>query len=169
MPTYLYKAMTRKGTIVRNKVEVPSRQNLIQSLKQSNLLPISIEQVSYHSLNKQKKQKKNVTNIQDVMKNVNTTQLGRKNKTLTAKEKINLYFAKSEKITQRDLVVFTQNFYLLKKANFNNIHALSTIIESTENISFRGVLEDILARSRSWRKYVHNYGILLKHISVHLY
>ena len=34
---------------------------------------------------------------------------------------------------------------MLKKANFNNIHALSTIIESTENISFRGVLEDILA------------------------
>ncbi len=80
------------------------------------------------------------------MKNVNTTQLGReKNKTLTTKEKVNLYFAKSEKITTRDLVIFTQNFYLLKKANFNNIHALSTIIESTDNLSFRGILEDILA------------------------
>ena len=42
-------------------------------------------------------------------------------------------------------MVFTQNFYLLKKANFNNIHALNTIIESTENISFKGILEDILA------------------------
>ena len=80
------------------------------------------------------------------MKNVNTTQLGKdKNKTLTTKEKINLYFAKSEKITPRDLVVFTQNFYLLKKANFNNIHALNTIIDSTENVSFKGILEDILA------------------------
>ena len=56
-----------------------------------------------------------------------------------------MYLAKTEKITQRDIVVFTQNFYLLKKANFNNIHALNTIIESTENISFRGILEDILA------------------------
>ena len=80
------------------------------------------------------------------MKNVNTTHLGNdKQRTLTTKEKINLYFAKSEKITQRDIVVFTQNFYLLKKANFNNIHALNTIIESTDNLSFRGVLEDILA------------------------
>ena len=80
------------------------------------------------------------------MKNVNTTQLvWNKKNTLSTKEKINLYFAKTEKITQRDIVVFTQNFYLLKKANFNNIHALNTIIESTENISFRGVLEDILA------------------------
>ena len=47
-------------------------------------------------------------------------------------------------ITSRDIVVFTQNFYLLKKANFNNIHALSTIIETTENDSFRAIIEDIL-------------------------
>ena len=52
--------------------------------------------------------------------------------------------AKTEKVTTRDIVVFTQNFYLLKKANFNNIHALSTIIETTENPSFRAVIEDIL-------------------------
>ena len=146
MPTYMYKAMTKQGVIVRNKVEAASKQNLIKSLKNNNLLPISIEQMAYRSLGTQKKQKKNVTDIQEIMKNVNTTQLaGSKNKTLSAKEKINLYFAKTEKITQRDIVVFTQNFYLLKKANFNNIHALNTIIESTENLSFRGILEDILA------------------------
>lgn len=42
-------------------------------------------------------------------------------------------------------MIFTQNLYLLKKANFNNIHALNTIIESTEKLSFKGILEDILA------------------------
>ncbi len=146
MPTYMYKAVTSKGTIVRNKVESASRLNLIKSLKNNNLMPISIEQISYRSNNRQKKQKKNVTDIQEIMKNVNTTQISREHRqTLTSKEKINLYFAKSEKITSRDLVIFTQNFYLLKKANFNNIHALNTIIQSTENLSFRGVLEDILA------------------------
>ena len=93
-----------------------------------------------------KRKKKNITDIQEIMKNVNTTQLNKEKKmTLSTKEKINMYLAKTEKITQRDIVVFTQNFYLLKKANFNNIHALNTIIESTENISFRGILEDILA------------------------
>ncbi len=145
MPTYTYKAMTKSGLIVKNRVESSSRQNLIKSLKGSDLLPISIEQVSYRSGKQPKKKKRNVTDIQEIMKNVNTTQLGNKKKTLTTKEKINLYLAKTEKITQRDLVVFTQNFYLLKKANFNNIHALNTIIESTENLSFRGILEDILA------------------------
>lgn len=145
MPIYVYKAMTKTGVVVRNKVESSSRLNLIKSLKSSSLMPISIEQVSYRSNKKQKKQKKNVTDIQEIMKNVNTTQLGNNKKALTTKEKVNLYFAKTEKITQRDLVVFTQNFYLLKKANFNNIHALDTIIKSTENLSFRGILEDILA------------------------
>lgn len=146
MPTYTYKAVTRTGLIVRNKVESSSRQNLIKTLKNNNLVPISIEQINYRSNKNQRKKKKNVTDIQEIMKNVNTTQLGKdKNKTLTTKEKINLYFAKSEKITPRDLVIFTQNFYLLKKANFNNIHALNTIIDSTENVSFKGILEDILA------------------------
>ncbi len=145
MPIYMYKAVTKTGVVVKNKVESPSRQNLIKSLKNGNLMPISIEQISYRSNNKQKKQKRNVTDVQEIMKNVNTTQLGVQKKTLTTKEKVNLYFAKTEKITQRDLVVFTQNFYLLKKANFNNIHALDTIIKSTENVSFKGILEDILA------------------------
>ena len=80
------------------------------------------------------------------MKNVITTNIGKsKPKQLSTKEKINLYFAKTEKITTRDIMIFTQNFYLLKKANFNNIHALDTIIQSTENVSFKGILEDILA------------------------
>ena len=146
MPTYMYKAMTKAGVVVRNRVEFASKQNLIKTLKSNDLLPISIEQISYSSKKMPKRKKKNITDIQEIMKNVNTTQLNKEKKmTLSTKEKINMYLAKTEKITQRDIVVFTQNFYLLKKANFNNIHALNTIIESTENISFRGILEDILA------------------------
>ena len=145
MPTYIYKAVTEKGVIVRNKVESTSRQNLIKSLKNNNLLPISIEQIKYNSISKPKRKKRNVVDIQEIMKNVNTTQLGTKKKTLTTKEKVNLYLAKTEKITQRDIVVFTQNFYLLKKANFNNIHALTTIIQSTDNTKLREILYDILA------------------------
>ena len=80
------------------------------------------------------------------MKNITTTNINRsKSKSLSTKEKIMLSIAKSEPITSRDLVVFTQNFYLLKKANFNNIHALNTIIKSTENVTLKGILEDILA------------------------
>lgn len=52
---------------------------------------------------------------------------------------------RGHKIKQRDVEIFTQNFLLLKKADFNNIHALETVINSTENPSFKSVLEDILA------------------------
>ena len=144
MPTYMYRAVTKTGVVVRNRVESPSKQTLIKSLKNNDLMPINIEQLKY-SEKKKKVKKKNISDIEEIMKNLNTTQITKPKKQLTAKEKVNLYLAKTEKITPRDLVVFTQNFYLLKKANFNNIHALHTIIQSTENISFRGILEDILA------------------------
>ena len=145
MPTYVYRAMTKSGLIVRNKIESPSRQNLLKNLKDNGLIPIDVQQIRYVGKEK-KRAKKNITNIEEIMKNVNTANIAKnKPKQLTTKEKINLYFAKTEKITTRDIMIFTQNFYLLKKANFNNIHALDTIIQSTENVSFRGVLEDILA------------------------
>lgn len=146
MPTYLYRAVTKDGLIVRNKVESASKQLLIKSLKNNNLLPIHIQQLKYASINNQKKRKKNLENVQELMKNVNTTKLMTDSATKkTTKEKVASYLKTTEKITNRDLVIFTQDFYLLKKANFNNIHALSTIIQSTENPSFKGILEDILA------------------------
>ena len=143
MPTYTYRAVTSSGVVVRNRVEAASKQSLLRALKDNELMPITIEQVSYSS-RKKKTKKKNIKDIEEIMQNVNTTQINTK-KTTTTKEKISMYLSKTEKITNRDLVIFTQNFYLLKKANFNNIHALKTIIESTENITFKGILEDILA------------------------
>ena len=143
MPTYTYRAVTSSGGVVRNRVEAASKQSLLRALKDNELMPITIEQVSYSS-RKKKTKKKNIKDIEEIMQNVNTTQINTK-KTTTTKEKISMYLSKTEKITNRDLVIFTQNFYLLKKANFNNIHALKTIIESTENVTFKGILEDILA------------------------
>ena len=144
MPTYVYRAVTSSGLMVKNRVEAGSKQNLLRALKDNDLMPISIEQVAYSSMRKRKKKKKNVKDLEEIMKNVNTTRINTK-KTSTVKEKINMYLSTTEKTTSRDIIIFTQNFYVLKKANFNNIHALRTIIDSTENYTFRGVLEDILA------------------------
>ena len=145
MPEYVYRAVTDKGLVVKNKVEDSSKQSLIRRLKHNGLMPIQVVQVGYNS-KKNKRTKRNINNIEDIMKTANSTNLINNNKkTLSVIEKINLRLAATEKITSRDLVIFTQNFYLLKKANFNNIHALNTIIESTENLSLRGIIEDILA------------------------
>ena len=143
MPTYTYRAVTSTGMVIRNRVEAASKQSLLRALKENNLMPITIEQVAY-SARRKKTKKKNIKDIEEIMQNVNTTKINTK-RTSTKKEKINMYLSKTEKVTSRDLVIFTQNFYVLKKANFNNIHALKTIIDSTENLTFKGVLEDILA------------------------
>ena len=146
MPQYVYKAVTDKGIIVKNKIEESSKQTVIKKLKSGGLMPIQVTQVGYVA-QKAKKKKRNVTNVEDIMKSANSSSIMKNGpqRKLTLIEKINLKLRETEKITNRDLVIFTQNFYLLKKANFNNIHALRTIIESTENITLVGVLEDILA------------------------
>ena len=146
MPEYIYRAVTSKGQIVRNRVEDVNRNTLIKKLKNNDLLPISIVQVGYHS-NKKKVNRKNMMDIDDIMKQADSANImrGRATAKPSLKEQINLALSREEKITRRDIIIFTQNFYLLKKANFNNIHALSTIIDSTDNLSLRGVLQDILA------------------------
>ena len=161
MPEYVYRAVTDKGLVVKNKVEDSSKQSLIRRLKHNGLTPIQVTQVGYMA-KKQKKAKKNIKDMDNIMKTANSTNIfnGTNKTELSTVEKINLKLAETEKITTRDLVIFTQNFYLLKKANFNNIHALSTIIESTENLSLKGILQDILAGVEGRRLYVCYNGIL---------
>ena len=146
MPEYVYRAITKEGVIVKNRVESGNKQTLVKRLKEGNLTPIDVVQIGY-GRKKVNVKKRNVTDIDEIMKTANSSSViqGRGRKKQSVIEKVNLAISKQEKVTTRDIMVFTQNFYLLKKADFNNIHALSTIIESTENLTFRGVLEDILA------------------------
>jgi len=141
MPTFDYKAATKDGNIVRNKVEDINRKNLIRKLKNNDLMPINIVQVSGNARKKQK-QKRNINAISEMVENAQYINRGNvERKSLSKKLGLNV----SNKITTRDIVIFTQDLYLLKKANFNNIHALSTIIETTENPQLREIIKDILA------------------------
>ena len=93
MPEYVYRAMTKTGLVVKNRVEDVSKQILIQKLKKSNLLPINIVQVGYTgSKNKVKQQKRNITDMDDVMRSANSSTIfqGRTKNKLTAKERISL-------------------------------------------------------------------------------
>lgn len=141
MPLYLYKAIDKLGNIVKNKVEDISKNSLLYKLKRNELTPIEIVELKGRR-NKANKNKRNIKNIADILKNLNSGELVNSRK---KKKNILSTSLGNQKITSRDLIVFSQNFYLLKKADFNNIHALTTIIESTENEKFKGILEDILA------------------------
>ncbi len=145
MATFNYRALTEDGRIVKNKVEEGNRINLIHKLKSNGLYPISVNQLGAKK-NKSVKKRKNVSNLNSNIEKINTTiNINDNRRKLTLKDKINNYIGTTDKITPRDIAIFTQNFYLLKKANFNNVHALTTIIDSTDNLTFAEILEDILA------------------------
>ena len=146
MATFYYRALTDDGRIVRNKVDEGSRLALVKKLKENGLQPISIVQRKSSNTKLLKKKKRNISEIKGVLENVNTSVVLNDNRRkLTLKDKINDYIGTEDPITDRDISIFTENFYLLKKANFNNVHALTTIIDSTENLTLVGILEDILA------------------------
>lgn len=145
MPIFIYKAATKNGQVVTNRVEEINRFILLRRLKNNDLLPISVTQINARGSKTLKKQKRNVESSSSILKNIRSKEIEKS--MMSRKERIKKALfsnVTSSKITNKDLVIFTQDFYLLKKANFNNIHALSTIIESTENPSLKGILEDIL-------------------------
>ena len=148
MPSFVYRAVTDKGKIVQNRVEDINRKVLIKKLIRNGLTPISIVQRNKKVKSYSKtKQKKNISDVASMLEAADMyadiEEKGKKESLYTRLN--NKLVANSTKITTRDLVIFTQDFYLLKKANFNNIHALSTIINKTENMRFREILKDILA------------------------
>lgn len=145
MPLYKYKAVTKDGRIIEYRAEAANQYALITKLKLNELLPIQVVKVNSVVTRKNKKQKKNIESNNSVLKSIRSEQI---NRSLIAKPslltKAKRLLNKNARITKRDIAIFTENFYLLKKANFNNIHALSTIINTTENESFKMILEDIL-------------------------
>ena len=103
MPEYVYRAITKEGVIVKNRVDSPSKQNLIRKLKNGDLLPIDVIQVGYGAKKGRTRNRKNVTDIDQIMKTANSSTIvqgrGRKNQTVV--EKINLALSKQEKIKTR--------------------------------------------------------------------
>ena len=143
MPEYIYKAVDQNGIIVKNKVQDKSKQSLIRRLKINGFTPIDITQTSFGKY--KKSGSKNIKNMDELIRIASESDSAYNARRLTRKERLRMKLSQKDKVTSRDVVVFTQNFYLLKRAGFNNIHALNTLIQTTENASLKGILDDILA------------------------
>ena len=116
MAVYRYRALTPNGVIVSNRIEENNRSAVIKKLKRNNLTPIHIAEQIAITKKPVKTNKRNVKDIDDILKNANTTNLiaNREKNRQSYIQKINQALSKTEKITNRDIVIFTQNFYLLK-------------------------------------------------------
>lgn len=148
MPEFNCRTLTPQGQVVRSIVEESSRLACIRRLRRNGLTPISVTPRVTVKLSNTDKKIKKTKNIKSISNFEFKHEIRNKNKVaqnglwgkLTSEVE-----GGGKKITPRDVRIFTQNFYLLKKANFNNIHALNTIIGNTENRRLRIILEDILA------------------------
>ncbi len=148
MPEYSYRAVDSNGIFVRARVQEKSKQSLIKKLKNNGFTPIYVNQTSFGKYGKNR-QKVNQARSEEVMRlATDSVQRDARNnaaRQFSLSERIKMNLSQQTRIETRDIVIFTQNFYLLKKAGFNNLHALSTLVQATENLTLRGILEDVLA------------------------
>lgn len=152
MPKFKYKAMTNRGQIIERTVIETSKTACITKIKKSGMIPISVKQAIEFQKSKSKQeldQRKNLKSKGQLKQEKEVISRLSKRRTqnddLTKKLNSAVNFSFSNKILPRDIRIFTQDFYLLKKAGFNNIHALHTVITNTENSHLRAILEDVLA------------------------
>lgn len=151
MPKFEYRAMTSQGTIVKNTVTESSRTACIKRLKRSGLTPISVKtsvQIPVTSGKQDVSKRKNLKSKEEIRQEqaIRAGISKRKNEEVSLWKKMNsVVISTTQKVSSRDVRIFTQDFYLLKKAGFNNIQALTTVIHNTENDTLKQILEDVLA------------------------
>lgn len=150
MPSYRYKAMAEDGTISVGRILALDKESAINSLKEDMLQPINIKEIK-----KRKKEFKTTNYIKfDNKEKVNKRKHKHKKrlKNMNFCEILTMDINFSKKVALKDILIFANDFYILKKAKFNNIEALQTICDGTENEYFREILEDILNKVKSGEK-----------------
>ncbi len=148
MPQFKYKALTKGGQIVRNRIEDASQQNVVKRLRDNGLTPISIEKIESkipQIFGERKKQRRNkaasITSTQNALKKLKEKEA---NKSKGLKQDVNFDLSFLDRVKPDDVVAFTQSLYLLKRANFTNVRAFTTLLENTKNKAMRDIIEDIL-------------------------
>lgn len=135
MPIYKYRANDKYGITFVGKMSASNTAEVIDRLKRKKIMPIKISQVNVSRATARRKEHRKSTR-KDL-----TYRVGAANVQNTFFSKVDVNFSK---VNVRDVIVFTQNLYSLKKADFNNVHALSTLLKATENGNLALIIEDIL-------------------------
>lgn len=145
MPNYKYRVIFEDGKIGRGKITAQTRAQAIDMLKKNNIQPIMVERMH------EAKQKK--------FKRLDYAKLAReaaksstKNKKKGNLDYLNIKGMKSQqidlsflfKIKAKDIITFSNNFYILKKAKFTNSQALKSIYDGLENKALKDIVEEIL-------------------------
>ena len=119
----------------------------MKRLKARGLTPISVKKAQGLFANSGKSDKRNQVTAIAVTK-LREKKEREKNKKKGLKKDVEIPFLKNLGLTgtvkTEEVMAFTQNFHLLKRAGFNNVRALTTILENTENPALQDIIADIL-------------------------
>ena len=149
MPEYRYRAMLRDGRIIRNVITAKNKREAVHKLKESRILPISVKHRKTAKL--PKTQKLNEAQIKALHLGYNKRELQRKN---VQKQGFKALLTSDVKlgVTNKDILVFTNSLYILKKAGFNNINALESIYDSTKSAKLQDIIDEMIIGVQSGYK-----------------
>lgn len=155
MPSYKYRVIFENGKIGRGKILALNKTHAIESLKNEDVQPIMIKRVrenkkKYKKFDYNKMRRRAETAEGVIKKKKKRKSLDLKNMTL--KELSTMEIHPFTRVGPKDIIAFVNNFYILKKAKFNNIQALQSVYEGTENPVFRDVIEDVLIGVQAGQK-----------------
>ena len=143
MPDYKYRAVLRNGKMIRGITQAKSKAEVIQKVKNTKMTPISI---SAKKIRRPAVKKKNIDldKLSRAADRSGRLRLDPKSATST-KSKWAAILTSDVKLTlgvhPKDVLIFTNALYILKKAKFNNITALESVYNSTENKKLKDIIE----------------------------
>ena len=121
MPKYIYRALTRSGQEVKNRVEDSSRINLIRKLKRNGLIPIAVVQskMGPSGQRAQRNKKRKMAEAENILRRVDTTNAASKKKRRDyfKRENINVEFFWGRYYNKRCNDIYSK-FLLIKKGKF---------------------------------------------------
>lgn len=155
MPSYKYRVIFDNGKIGRGKILALNKVQAIESLKNEEVQPIMIKRV------KENKRKYKKFDYNKMRRRMETANIGTKKKkkkksfdikNMSLKQISTMEIHPFTRVTSKELIAFVNNFYILKKAKFNNIQALQSVYEGTENPVFKDIIEDVLIGVQAGQK-----------------
>ena len=149
MPDFKYRAVLRNGKIIRGILTAKSKSDVIQMIKDTKMTPISI---NAKKIKRPAVQKKKIDfNKLGKVANKNSEKLKKvalSNKGGPQKSKLASILTADVSlgggVKPKDVLIFTNALYILKKAKFNNITALESVYNSTENKKLRDIIEEMM-------------------------
>lgn len=149
MPSYKYRVIGKDGNIEHGKINALSKANALEKLKEEDLQPIRLKPM----VDRKRRLKKSFdyNNIKFIKEPVKKRKKPKPNilkMQVSDLKDLNLF----ARVKPKDVIIFSNNLYILKKARFNNVQALQAIYDGAENPAFKDVIEDILIGVQSGEK-----------------